>query len=49
MKKTTTLLYLTLLFGIMIASCTPCDDGDSDENSTSLETQKIYSDTTSVN
>ena len=39
MKKSTTFLYLALLLGIIISSCTPCDDGDPAE-SNSVETNQ---------
>lgn len=46
MKKSTNILYLALLLGILIGSCTPCDDGDPEYDT--VELQKTHLDT-SVN
>ncbi|MFC6095890.1 hypothetical protein ACFPVY_04465 [Flavobacterium qiangtangense] len=47
MKKSTTLLYLALLLGILIGACTPCDDGDP-ADSNSVELNQTHIDSSSV-
>jgi len=48
MKKSTTILYLALLLGITISSCTPCDDGDPVE-SNAVELKQTPIDTEIIN
>jgi len=47
MKKSTILLYLALLIGTIVGSCTPCDDGDPIDQE-SLEINRAKMDSLSV-